>query len=454
MRVLLAVHQFENPSAGGTEVYTRALAAQLAARNEVAVLFPAGAFADTPVLEQTRAGELTHYRLHGPAPADGFYDNWSGARFRKLIARAIALFKPDVVHVQHLSGMGVALLEEAKNFGARIVMTIPDYWAFCPRGQMIRDDLQNCERPDEARCSACAFGAPVLRAARSRLRSALGPLGRVLPEDGLASARNMTWLARAGAAIAPAGFAPIAPAREKIAERLEALSRAIDLIDLFIAPSQAIGRAYARLGVAPSKIRHLDYGFEELRLEERHVRAVTEPLRLGFLGTLIPSKGLHVVADALRLLRPGQVELHIWGEFVSYHGDESYRAELTRRLWGLAHENHGPIAHERVAEALSQVDALVVPSLWRENSPLVIHEAMQAGLPVVASRVGGIPELVRDGDTGFLYKASDPAELAEKLRILSSGYEFPHRENWTHLVESISDHARRVEALYLEGAQW
>ena len=91
-------------------------------------------------------------------------------------------------------------------------------------------------------------------------------------------------------------------------------------------------------------------------------------------------------------------------------------AELTRRLWGLAHENHGPIAHERVAEALSQVDALVVPSLWRENSPLVIHEAMLAGLPVVASRVGGIPELVRDGDTGFLYKASDPAELAGDYR--------------------------------------
>lgn len=453
MRVLLAVHQFENPSAGGTEVYTRALAEQLAERHEVAVLYPVGTFADTPVLEQTRMGALTHYRLHAPAPGDGFHDNWSGMRFEKLITRTLELFRPDVVHIQHLSGMGTALLGEAKKFGARIVMTIPDYWAFCPRGQMIRDDLQNCERPDEVRCSACAFGAPTLRAARTRLRSALGPLGRVLPEEGLSSARNLTWLARAGAALAPAGFAPIATAREKIAQRMDALSCAIGLIDLFIAPSQAIGRAYVRLGVPPSKIRHLDYGFEALRLEERRMRTPAETLRLGFLGTLIPSKGLHVVADALRLLDPGQVELHIWGEFVSYHGDESYRAELTRRLDGLAHENHGPIAHERVPEALSQVDALVVPSLWRENSPLVIHEAMQAGLPVVAARVGGIPELVREGETGFLYKATDAAELAGKLRLLAGGYEFPRRENWTHLVESIADHARRIEALYLEGAQ-
>lgn len=454
MRVLMAVHQFENPSAGGTEVYTGALARELARSHEVGILYPVRVPAQAAQLERTYQADVAHYRLHAPPPQDGFSDNWRGERYRTLIVRALEVFAPDVVHIQHLSGMGVALLEEARKRAARIVMTIPDYWAFCPRGQMIRDDLQNCRAPDEVRCAACAFGAPSVRSLRMGLRARLGPLGRVLRPEGLGTARTDTWLARAGAAVAPAGFAPIAPAREKIAERLEGLQAALAHIDLFIAPSQAIGCAYAGLGVPARKIRHLDYGFEDLQISPARERAPGEPLRLGFLGTLIPSKGLHVVADALRQLDPGRVQLHIWGEFVNYHGDESYRGELTRRLEGADYENHGAVAHEKIPEALSQVDALVVPSLWRENSPLVIHEAMQAGLPVVAARVGGIPELVREGRTGFLYKATDAAELADKLRLLAGGYEFPRRESWRLFVENIREHTRRVQAFYTEGAQW
>jgi glycosyltransferase involved in cell wall biosynthesis len=64
----------------------------------------------------------------------------------------------------------------------------------------------------------------------------------------------------------------------------------------------------------------------------------------------------------------------------------------------------------------SQIDALVVPSLWPENSPLVIHEAFMAGVPVVGSRIGGIPELVTDGVSGFVFESGSAADLARALR--------------------------------------
>jgi glycosyltransferase involved in cell wall biosynthesis len=68
-----------------------------------------------------------------------------------------------------------------------------------------------------------------------------------------------------------------------------------------------------------------------------------------------------------------------------------------------------------VAEILSRIDALIVPSLWLENSPLVIHEAFLAGVPVIGARMGGIPDLVQDGVNGLLYDAWSASDLAAIL---------------------------------------
>jgi glycosyltransferase involved in cell wall biosynthesis len=61
---------------------------------------------------------------------------------------------------------------------------------------------------------------------------------------------------------------------------------------------------------------------------------------------------------------------------------------------------------------------LVVPSMWFEGCPLVVSEAMSRGLPVIASRIGGLPELVDDGTTGLLFEPGNVAELAARIRLL------------------------------------
>src|SRR5262249_42784933 len=101
-----------------------------------------------------------------------------------------------------------------------------------------------------------------------------------------------------------------------------------------------------------------------------------------------------------------------------YHGDDSYRARLDPLV---AHETvrvHGAIPHDFVPQALASIDVLVVPSIWAENSPLVIGEAFLAGLPVVASRIGGIPEIVADGRNGLLFEPGDASDLARSLTRL------------------------------------
>lgn len=451
MRVLIAIHQFDDPSAGGTEVYTAALARELASRHDVAVLYPsrsANARAEGLEIERDADG-VVHYRIGESEWEPRTFEEWyeaSGRRF--LFVQALRHFAPDAVHVQHLSGLGLSFLVEAKAHAPVVVMTLADYWLSCPRGQMIRDDLSNCERPEVERCSACLFGAPAIRDLENRARAMGGPLGALLPESGRVGAALRLAGARALARVG-AGLSNVAEANARVERRLSLILQVDRLVDRFIAPSEAIGTRHRRLGLPGWKIAHLDYGFEALPGIERVPRAEDEPFRLGFIGTLIPSKGAHLIGEALARLPDGTARAHLWGALVPYHGDESYARTLERAFQGTDHERHGPLPHGRIAEALSQIDALVVPSLWRENSPLVIHEAMQAGVPVIAADAGGMPELVRHGETGLLFRTGDAVDLARQIKLLAGGaVELANPRAWSFAVDPIADHARRVERLY------
>jgi glycosyltransferase involved in cell wall biosynthesis len=95
------------------------------------------------------------------------------------------------------------------------------------------------------------------------------------------------------------------------------------------------------------------------------------------------------------------------------------------------------------------MDVLVVPSLWLENSPLVIHEAFMAGVPVVAARIGGIPDLVRDEEYGLLYDAESPAALAARLgRLIDDPDLLARLSGQRPRVKSIAQDAREWEERY------
>src|SRR5205085_3311440 len=122
--------------------------------------------------------------------------------------------------------------------------------------------------------------------------------------------------------------------------------------------------------VESAKIRISDYGFVPLhrRAEARR----SGPLRIGYVGTLVWHKGVHVLIDALRDLPTGACELMIFGNPEVF---PAYVAELRVRAAGLPVHFMGAFERAAVDEAYAGMDVVVVPSLWLENSPLVIHEA-------------------------------------------------------------------------------
>ena len=122
-----------------------------------------------------------------------------------------------------------------------------------------------------------------------------------------------------------------------------------------------------------------------------------------------------------------------------------YSSRLRREAADLPVRFAGAFDRDRVADVYAQFDVLVVPSLWLENSPLVIHEAFMAGVPVVGARIGGIPGLVEDGVNGLLYEAASPDDLARVLRRL---IEHPA------LVRELSGRVPAVKSIGQDAEEW
>jgi glycosyltransferase involved in cell wall biosynthesis len=190
-----------------------------------------------------------------------------------------------------------------------------------------------------------------------------------------------------------------------------------------IAVSGAMARELAALGVPAEKVTVVLTAIDALErpaappseLRARLGLPADRPLAL-FLGRLSPVKGPDVLVEALRPLR----ERGVRAAFV-LTGEGQLRGPLEDavRAHGLQDEVvfTGPVPRERVAEYLAASDVLVLPSR-SEGLPHAVLEAMALGLPVVASAVGGVPEVVQDGVTGALVPPEDPRALAAALEPL------------------------------------
>jgi glycosyltransferase involved in cell wall biosynthesis len=128
-----------------------------------------------------------------------------------------------------------------------------------------------------------------------------------------------------------------------------------------------------------------------------------------------------------------------------------YVAELRRRAEGFPVRFMGAFEDSRAAGVYAGLDVLVVPSLWLENSPLVIHEAFLAGIPVVGARIGGIADLITDGTNGRLYDPRSVDELAGVLEsIIGNRAQLAAWAAALPSVKSIAEDVLEWEQIYAE----
>ncbi|MGH9386297.1 MAG: glycosyltransferase, partial [Vicinamibacterales bacterium] len=223
-----------------------------------------------------------------------------------------------------------------------------------------------------------------------------------------------TRLIRSAAAKAACMGAATGPSRVASHRRLQHMRETSEATTYFLAPSRTLRERFLEFGIPADRIAYREQGIDQTTFR-RHERTQSARLRIGFVGSLMVSKAPHVLLEAFAALPPDSATLHIFGTSSPYHGDDSYQSQLEPLLRGPGVERFGGIPHENVPAVLASLDVIVTPSVWIENAPFVIREAFAAGVPVIASNLGGMAELVSEGRNGLLFEAGNVADLRRVL---------------------------------------
>jgi glycosyltransferase involved in cell wall biosynthesis len=221
-----------------------------------------------------------------------------------------------------------------------------------------------------------------------------------------------------------------------------------------IAVSASLEQGLLEHGFAAGRIRRIANGVPSgERLRRKYLPG--EELSIGMIALFRPRKGIEVLLEAMARVHASgaRVHLHAVGPFETPEYQRSV-LDLARRL---AVERSITWAGFRsdIAAEFRRMQLFVLPSLYGEGMPMVVLEAMAAGLPIVSTKVEGIPELVRHGQDGLLAKPGDPAELADALLRFVRGEadtEAMGDSGWQRQRDGFSDvsMAKGVAAVYRE----
>lgn len=438
MKIVEALGWYFPESSGGTEVYVSGLSHRLAAAGrEVAIAAPR----DGDTEATYRHDGIDVYRY--PVSATPSRDEAAGIQPPSMLdrfGRWLDAQAPDIYH-QHgwTRGCGVHHLEAARDRGIATITTLHVPAAVCLRDTMLLDGESVCDgRIDVARCTRCwgrSRGIPIgVSALLGELPGGARLLSDVLPDG----ARLQT------AAMTPALV-------EAHRSRFQRLVSASDRIVVVCAWLKA---ACLANGAPADKLVMSRQGVDDRFVDTLSTRGApaprSGPLRIGFLGRLDPVKGVDLVVDAVEALpAAAAVELVIRG----LPQDEAYARRIRESA---ARDSRitlsSPVSRADLAGELETYDLLAIPSRWLETGPLVALEARAAGRPVAAARRGGLAEIVREPEDGWLLTPDDVQAWTALFATLAGNPSIARRLHGSKPVRQMRDVCDEMIALYDEVA--
>tara|TARA_B000000565_G_scaffold216995_3_gene170806 strand:+ start:16942 stop:18243 length:1302 start_codon:yes stop_codon:yes gene_type:complete len=425
MRILKVIHGYPKRYNAGSEVYSQMLCHGLSKSHEVQVFTREENIFEPDYHLREEKDELNskiHLNIIN-VPGERHKNRYNHLGINNAYSLIVLNFKPQIVHIGHLNHLSTGIINENLKYKIPTIYTLHDFWLACPRGQFLMRNsnppFKLCSGQENQKCARQCY---------------VGEGGGIdLDKD-------------------------IERAADWVKERMDHIRSIVMNVDHFISPSMVVAEKVAEtLHIPDHKITIMDYGFDHQRLlnRKRHPEK-DRAFVFGYIGTHIPSKGIQDLIKAFSLL-DGNYKLRIWGRYHPLY--TPYLKELVKSLPETLQERisfMGEYANEDIVpEIFNHVDAIVVPSIWYENSPLVIHEAQQVKVPVIATRLGGMEEYILHDVNGLLFEHRNVQSLSDEMsrlakdsnlysRIANSGYLFSANSQ----IPKMEDHIREIEEIY------
>lgn len=281
----------------------------------------------------------------------------------RVISKNVTHDKFDIVHVCHAMRIGI-IIKVAKQKNIPIVFTLTDFWLMCPKGIAAMPDGQLCLTSENGkRCLSKCYGSIMT----SRIQ------------------RRVRHLAEVGKSV-----------------------------DCVVSATKFLKDVYEHNSFFPD-IKLIPFGKDYANVRENQKSySVDSKITFGFMSTLVEHKGAHVLLNAFNTAKMDNLRLKIYGDHFGFTHYYKILRDLARDSKKI--EFLGAYKYDDMPDILDGIDVLVVPSTWWENSPLVLLRALAHKVPAIVSDLGGLTELVTDGENGFTFEAGSSDSLAEVLR--------------------------------------
>ena len=273
----------------------------------------------------------------------------------------------DIIHCCHLMRIG-EIVKSAQKRKIPVVITLTDFWLMCPRGIAITQGGVLCEGSNDGlRCKRECYGG---------------------------------------------GFW-----KDIIPERFRQTCAVFDYAAAVVSATLFLKMMFENKGYSQN-IHIIRFGkdYKNVRKNVRTYRK-DSAITIGYLSSLSPHKGAHLLLDAFMQVNPKNIRIKIYGDTSS---DPDYFAILKKISKGHPGiEFCGRYDYEEMPGILDCVDIIAVPSLWWENSPLVLLRSLAHNVPAIVSDLGGLTEIIKDGQNGFTFTVGYSDSLADNSKHLS-----------------------------------
>ncbi|MBA4143545.1 MAG: glycosyltransferase family 4 protein [Nitrosospira sp.] len=429
MRIALYVHCFFPTHYHGTETYTLSLAKGLRQMGHepivVSGIFEGEKKADSLISYYDYQGIPVHCIDKNYIPYSSVKDTYYQTDMQQIHRKLLLELQPNIIHITHLVNHTAVLLDVAYKLAIPMVATFTDFFGFCMNYKLEAAGGNLCAGPNPQRtnCFTCCAKVGVKRAyphLREERLNRLAPLLQ-LGCTVFNSLRKLPILRST----------QLASHLKEIKMRPEVLAECYRLYGAVIAPTGFLQAAYERNGLTATPIHKIHFGID-LDRRSKPIRPPSTPIRFGFIGQIAPHKGTALLVEAFCRLPRTQSELHIYGS-ESQH--PLYFQAMKNRCINFPVFFRGTFPAERMRPVLDELDILVIPSTWYENSPLVLLNALASHTPVIVSNVEGLTEFLEPGVNGSTFVRGNVDDLErvmrqmlknpQKTRALSSNTNYP-----------------------------